>query len=285
MPKNYLILAPKPGQADAPEDKFGIAHGSGIVAEESGPETLVLHYEGNIYGACNLGEFEQRILSAAGRKAYSYPTAAMMALPKTVAEENFVVVGELDYTACETRLRARKMTYATDAACVRESVTYRTENPEAARAYLAWVGSPMPGSEKPPEPVLEVHTILIASEGPPPISILEALQKAAENGEIKNALIRRSPEEDRANIGKDGEFWAQTPAKTREAETRHREFRERAEEAFLKETEGLQVVDTDGWEETRGGGKSYLSRAYYVQDPGDPGGESLRHTFEYAENR
>lgn len=47
---------------------------------------ILVWYEGNRHGACNLNTFYERILSAAGRLAVSYPTTAKAMLPR----EDFV---------------------------------------------------------------------------------------------------------------------------------------------------------------------------------------------------
>lgn len=55
-----------------------IAPGSGIVGFPGrGATKIILFYEGNLLGACNLGDPEERIVSAFGRGATGYPTSAM----------------------------------------------------------------------------------------------------------------------------------------------------------------------------------------------------------------
>lgn len=56
--------------------------GSGIVAcaIPSNPDKLLVYYEGNRMGACNMNTLEDRTLNAYGRMAKSYPTVAMAML-------------------------------------------------------------------------------------------------------------------------------------------------------------------------------------------------------------
>ena len=56
--------------------------GSGIVAcaIPSEPGRLLVYYEGNRMGACNMNTLEDRTLNAYGRMAKSYPTVAMAML-------------------------------------------------------------------------------------------------------------------------------------------------------------------------------------------------------------
>lgn len=50
--------------------------GSGIVGIPRHGQ-LLIYYEGNLYGACNLHAVEDRIVCAFGRLATTYPTCAM----------------------------------------------------------------------------------------------------------------------------------------------------------------------------------------------------------------
>jgi hypothetical protein len=89
----FLILRPKPGTDAANQ----IAENSGIVGlprlEASSPSYLV-YFEGNLYGASNLQEMEQRIKCAADRMACAYPTVARGLYP----QDQFEVIGQISYS-------------------------------------------------------------------------------------------------------------------------------------------------------------------------------------------
>ena len=82
-----------------PVEQFGahgIVPGSAIVARddrESDSDPLLVHYEGNMYGATNLESYLDRALCAAGRLLERYPTTAKMA----AAPDELMFVGYLDY--------------------------------------------------------------------------------------------------------------------------------------------------------------------------------------------
>src|SRR5690554_3034747 len=70
-----------------------IAPKSAIVADPSvSGDRLICHYEGNLYGAENLQTFYDRLCSASGRLAASYPTAAM----GEFEADDFMLVAEFD---------------------------------------------------------------------------------------------------------------------------------------------------------------------------------------------
>ena len=60
-----------------------VAPGSAIVGDENSAVTVLVDYEGNLYGATNLHEFDVRLEIAAGRHVEKYPTTARRAVPKT----------------------------------------------------------------------------------------------------------------------------------------------------------------------------------------------------------
>ncbi|MCL4722654.1 MAG: hypothetical protein KJZ90_00065 [Rhodocyclaceae bacterium] len=67
--------------------------GSGIVGIPRHGQ-LVIYYEGNLYGACNLHRIEDRIICAFGRLATKYPTGAMRGvLDEEIAD--LIPVGEV----------------------------------------------------------------------------------------------------------------------------------------------------------------------------------------------
>ena len=74
---------------------LGIAPGSAIIAavDQTGPDRVLIHFEGNLYGAENLKTYESRIRQAAGRQVDRYPTTAKM----VVARDQLVEVGRYDY--------------------------------------------------------------------------------------------------------------------------------------------------------------------------------------------
>lgn len=71
-----------------------IAPASAIVsnAEASG-ERVLCHYEGNLFGSSTLNSYFQRLISASGRLASNYPTAAMGEFDP----QDFAVVGTFDW--------------------------------------------------------------------------------------------------------------------------------------------------------------------------------------------
>lgn len=77
-------------------DAFGIDPGSAIVAgvSQRGQERVIVHYEGNRYGAQNMRRYDERCLHAAGRAATRYPTVAKSSLPS----DQLRVVGTYDLT-------------------------------------------------------------------------------------------------------------------------------------------------------------------------------------------
>lgn len=91
MSRTLTIYIPKPGSAIERQ----LAPGSGIVGEPH-PSGVLLHYEGNLYGAANLQRYEERLKHAAGRLVGRYPTVAMMLLPAAEAADALVAVGEYD---------------------------------------------------------------------------------------------------------------------------------------------------------------------------------------------
>lgn len=87
----HIIFVPKEGT------NLGIHPGSGIVAaiDDAAARTVVIYFEGNLYGASNLSDFESRVNQAAGRQAQRYPTIARMVAPR----EDLIEVGRFDYSA------------------------------------------------------------------------------------------------------------------------------------------------------------------------------------------
>ena len=74
---------------------LGIAPASAIVAavDQAGHDRVLIHFEGNLFGAENLSTYESRIRQAAGRQVERYPTTAKM----LVARDQLVQVGRYDY--------------------------------------------------------------------------------------------------------------------------------------------------------------------------------------------
>lgn len=71
-----------------------IAAGSGIVGSPAAHESrkVVIHYEGNLFGAENMQTFEQKVHHAAGRHVCAYPTIATA----VVDEDQLHRVGSYD---------------------------------------------------------------------------------------------------------------------------------------------------------------------------------------------
>lgn len=79
-----------------PVDAFLLGHlrrGSAIVGREIADDQIWLRYEGNLYGASNLVNFEDRLSVAAGRLVDRYPTVAQM----VVMADHVVEVGSFEY--------------------------------------------------------------------------------------------------------------------------------------------------------------------------------------------
>lgn len=85
LPPDYFkpvpIFVPAEPWAARPH---GITRGSAIVgvpASDALPDTLVIYYEGNIYGDAYFARFAVRCLHAHGRLAQRYPTVARAHIP------------------------------------------------------------------------------------------------------------------------------------------------------------------------------------------------------------
>lgn len=130
----YLIVIPR---LEAFESFF-FAKGSAIVAEakDSG---YVLHYEGNVYNAINLHKFEERVFCAAGRKAENYPTGSILWAKRETFEQNFLVVGEFNYTRCRELVRGG---HSVDESVV-QTTQYTTDS-NVASTFIAWTGNKLP---------------------------------------------------------------------------------------------------------------------------------------------
>lgn len=89
-PNHFTIYVPRDEQA-----LYWIFKGAGIVAasEPTLPEMVHIHFEGNLYGAANLNDFNERVLSAAGRLREGYPTSAQAHVPFHLLHE----IGALHY--------------------------------------------------------------------------------------------------------------------------------------------------------------------------------------------
>lgn len=87
--RSYVVLVPKPGTMAG----HLIDAGSGIVAARPVTERVEVYFEGNRFGADNLGRFAERVRCAAGRLAMRYPTIAREVLPL----HEFVEVGTFTF--------------------------------------------------------------------------------------------------------------------------------------------------------------------------------------------
>lgn len=85
------ILVPKTGSAlgHAVESRSAIVSGRGDLAI---PGIRVVYYEGNAFGAANLVEFHERLISAGGRLEHRYPTSALLG----VDPDDVEIVGVFD---------------------------------------------------------------------------------------------------------------------------------------------------------------------------------------------
>lgn len=95
--EDSLVYVPK--EEFQQEIAIHIREGSGIVgfARNEDDPHRIFYYEGNLYGASNMREWDDRVKNAYGRMATSYPTSAMIALPV----EKFEVVGKTDGVTVE----------------------------------------------------------------------------------------------------------------------------------------------------------------------------------------
>jgi len=74
-----------------------IAIGSAIVAGEYQDDARRVYYEGNIYGACNMHEFEDRLLVASYRLKDKAPTTSFT-VDFGPDSNQFIQVGQYDLT-------------------------------------------------------------------------------------------------------------------------------------------------------------------------------------------
>lgn len=114
-----VIFVPRP---DSRLDQE-IAPGSGIVGVMSG-ERMVLYFEGNLFGAENLTNPEERLVCAFGRAATGYPTAAIRGV---MPNEYFDLI------------RVGEMTWPN---------SIQWDSPASAQVFLNYVGRPQGSSKK-----------------------------------------------------------------------------------------------------------------------------------------
>jgi hypothetical protein len=133
----YLIILPKTKLA-----ALNFKKGSAIVADKE-DNHYILHYEGNVHGAVNLETFAGKLVCAAGRKATNYPTLAMLAVTEDEFDQNYLVAGTFDYSACRVHLQNRSSTNFTEEECVERTCTI---NEEIREAFQRW--TQVPAAEK-----------------------------------------------------------------------------------------------------------------------------------------
>lgn len=97
---SYLVVLPK-------TNVFHIDPASGVVAAEK-DGTVHVYFESNRYGACNLHQYEERVLCAAGRLHEKYPTIARCWVPKEHFDEHFEVVGKWEYDSSTLQIEPDK---------------------------------------------------------------------------------------------------------------------------------------------------------------------------------
>jgi hypothetical protein len=129
----FLILIPK-------ANRHAIAKGSGITAK-SLRDNFQIDYEGNLYGACNMKTYEQRLLHAASRGMENYPTVARIWLSKADMLRDFEVVGILDYENLKTELKNRQ--YYGDDSEVQAVKKSADIFPEQKDKLEAWASTPV----------------------------------------------------------------------------------------------------------------------------------------------
>ncbi len=86
-----------------------IERGSGIVGVDREDGSVLLHFEGNLFGAANLKRHDERVKHAAGRLVSRYPTRAMMVLAKDEVVRNLIEVGEYDADSWRAQIKADKL--------------------------------------------------------------------------------------------------------------------------------------------------------------------------------
>lgn len=91
-----------------------IERGSGIVGVDRADGSLLLHFEGNLFGAANLKRHDERLRHAAGRLVSRYPTRAMMVLSKDEVATHLIEVGEYDADSWRAQLWPDKLAEVRD---------------------------------------------------------------------------------------------------------------------------------------------------------------------------
>jgi hypothetical protein len=84
----------------------------GSETPENPKNSYTIDFEGNIYGACNLESFEDKLLRAIFRHIKKYPTKARLQAPREFFEENFEKVGTIDIKALTTALENKTKSQA-----------------------------------------------------------------------------------------------------------------------------------------------------------------------------
>lgn len=82
------VYVPKPGALSLND----VHPGSALVGTPHPNGRVTVDFEGNLYGAVNLGTYEERLLHAADRHRTSYPTVARRYVP----EDDVILVGTYD---------------------------------------------------------------------------------------------------------------------------------------------------------------------------------------------
>ena len=110
-----------------PKDQaFQIVPGSGVVGSVVIPDsgTMVVDFEGNVFGSPAMASYEQKIMQAAHRHVEKYPTKCRWMLKEEEVPNHLEFIGVIDYDRLFENLRARrhgKDNYRPDEICVREA--------------------------------------------------------------------------------------------------------------------------------------------------------------------
>lgn len=275
MQNKLTILVPKSTE----DDPHGITKGSGIVALPYENEGQILYFEGNIYGAENLKSFLQKVLHAAGRAVKRYPTVAKTFLPEE-NKKDFLEVGTLDYGQMAENLQNRRYDGKTEEACVLEAITW-SEDPEVPSLLNAWAGEEVLPQTEEDEITYRIETLQIAlpKESEALVTIKNLLEELRCEGEVFSYRTTgtKAPIVSLPEGTPHGEIW-DTPTEEQKAQAAdENRARAKAEEAFdrhLSETQE-EVEATNGWEISG----NHWSRVYFVRDPENPEGPTLRSTF------
>jgi len=262
---NYNIIIPK-------KHTHNIALGSAIIAEKT-DSGYCIHFEGNLYNAENLKSFDAKLWQAASRKAQKYPTIAKMCFPEKTFQEDFLIVGSLDYDTAKANLQNRRNTQLTIEECIQNACQWISSE---THRFIQWA---LPSQEK----HFVAKSFQIAMPQEEEMDTSTKIQKFFESLEKEGKItFHRTTQKEsitaNPNLPKN-EFWQTPTDKEKERKNQQSRIRELAEAAFLRELEEMneQVEEIEGWKQC----ENHLSRIYYIVNPENPEGPSLKKSFSF----